>query len=115
MLFNVLSRNCDDHTKNIAFLMSPTGEWKLSPAFDICHSYRPGSHWVSSQSLTVNMKRDAFLKEDFLIVAKKMNIKKAVRILDEVSSAIAQWDRFANEVTVDTTLRQAIKTTFISL
>ena len=115
MVFNVLSRNCDDHTKNFAFLMSPTGEWKLSPAFDVCHSYHPGSHWVSSQSLTVNMKRDSFSKDDFLMVAKKMNIKKAVHILDEVSSAIAQWDRFANEVTVDTNLRQAIKTTFISL
>lgn len=115
MVFNVLSRNCDDHTKNFAFLMSPTGEWKLSPAFDVCHSYHPGSHWVSSQSLTVNMKRDSFSKDDFLMVAKKMNIKKAVHILDEVSSAIAQWDRFANEVTVDINLRQAIKTTFISL
>ena len=115
MVFNVLSRNCDDHTKNFAFLMSPNGEWRLSPAFDICHSYRPGSHWVSSQSLTVNVKRDSFSKEDFLSVAKKMNIKKAVHIVDEVSSAIAQWDRFANEVAVEINLRQAIKTTFISL
>ncbi len=95
--------------------MSSTGEWKLSPAFDVCHSYRPGSYWVSSQSLTVNMKRDSFTKEDFLLVANKMNIKKAVHIVDEVSSAIAQWDSFANEVSVDTNLRQAIKTTFISL
>jgi serine/threonine-protein kinase HipA len=115
LVFNVLSRNCDDHTKNFAFLMSPDGEWRLSPAFDVCHSYRPGSHWVSSQSLTVNMKRDNFIREDFLLVAKKMNIKKAAQIIDEVSDAISQWTGFANEIGVEKKLRQAIMGTFITL
>lgn len=115
MVFNVISRNCDDHTKNFAFLMNPNGEWKLSPAFDLCHSYRPDSHWVSSQSLTINMKRDAFTKEDFLLVAKKMNIKKPGQIIDEVSAAVMNWDSFAREVNVNPNLRKAIKTTFISV
>jgi serine/threonine-protein kinase HipA len=34
-LFNVVGRNCDDHVKNIAFLMNRRSEWRLSPAFDI--------------------------------------------------------------------------------
>jgi serine/threonine-protein kinase HipA len=54
MVFNVLARNCDDHTKNFAFLMDQSGKWTLSPAYDVCHAFRPGSLWVSSQSLTVN-------------------------------------------------------------
>ena len=29
MVFNVMARNQDDHTKNIAFLMNPDGEWWL--------------------------------------------------------------------------------------
>ena len=41
MVFNIIGRNQDDHTKNIAFLMNPHGQWKLSPAFDVMHSYNP--------------------------------------------------------------------------
>ncbi|MBL7836686.1 MAG: type II toxin-antitoxin system HipA family toxin, partial [Bacteroidetes bacterium] len=57
MVFNVLSKNCDDHTKNFSFMMHKNGEWRLSPAYDVCHAYRPGSQWVSQQSLSVNGKR----------------------------------------------------------
>ena len=38
MIFNVFARNCDDHTKNFAFLMERDGKWKISPAYDICHA-----------------------------------------------------------------------------
>jgi len=57
MVFNVMARNCDDHTKNFSFSMDKTGKWKLAPAFDVCHSYRPGSTWVSQHSLSINGKR----------------------------------------------------------
>ena len=36
MVFNVMARNCDDHTKNFAFVMDKNGEWKISPAYDLC-------------------------------------------------------------------------------
>lgn len=29
MVFNVLARNCDDHTKNFSFVMDKTGQWEL--------------------------------------------------------------------------------------
>ena len=35
MVFNVVLRNQDDHTKNISFLMDSDGKWNLSPAYDI--------------------------------------------------------------------------------
>ncbi|MEA1911785.1 MAG: type II toxin-antitoxin system HipA family toxin, partial [Spirochaetota bacterium] len=34
MIFNIIARNQDDHTKNIAFTMDKKGKWELSPAFD---------------------------------------------------------------------------------
>ena len=34
MVFNVVVRNQDDHTKNISFLMDESGKWRLSPAYD---------------------------------------------------------------------------------
>jgi len=70
MVFNVLARNCDDHTKNHTFIMKSNGSWKLAPAYDICHAYRPGSEWVSFHSLSINGKRDDISTDDMLQVAK---------------------------------------------
>lgn len=113
MVFNVISRNCDDHTKNFAFIMNKSGEWKLSPAFDVCHSYRPGSDWVSQQSLSVNGKRKNISHDDFLSVAKKMNIKKAANIVDQITEVVTNWPNYAEETKVDPKLRDAINTTLI--
>src|ERR1700677_2030313 len=46
MVFNAMARNQDDHTKNIAFLMDKSGNWSLSPAFDIIYSYNPSGAWT---------------------------------------------------------------------
>jgi serine/threonine-protein kinase HipA len=115
MVFNVLARNCDDHTKNTAFLMNMKGEWKLSPAFDVCHSYRPGSDWVSMQSMSVNGKRKKIGRDDFLAVAKSMNIKKATSIIEHVNDVIQHWDAYAKEVEVDKKLAGAIGKTLLSV
>ena len=113
MVFNVLARNCDDHTKNFAFLMDQSGKWTLSPGYDICHAYRPGSLWVSSQSLTVNGKRDAISDVDFLEVARKMNIKKPMEKIEAVKSAVKRWNEFAVEVNVEGILRDSIQRTLL--
>lgn len=113
MVFNVLSRNCDDHTKNFAFLMDKSGKWSLSPAFDICHAYRPDSPWVNEQSLLVNGKRSRIQKDDFLAVAKSMNIKRPDQIINEISTIIGRWNNYAEEVELKSTLRDAIKSTLL--
>ncbi|HSF55976.1 MAG TPA: HipA domain-containing protein, partial [Algoriphagus sp.] len=113
MVFNVLARNCDDHTKNFAFLMDKNGKWTLSPAYDICYAYRPGSLWVSSQSLTVNGKREKITDVDFLEVARKMNIKKAEDKIERVKSAVKKWNEFAEEVKVNALLRDSIMETLL--
>jgi serine/threonine-protein kinase HipA len=115
MVFNVLARNCDDHTKNFAFLMDKSGAWKLSPAFDVCHSFRPGSTWVSQQSLSVNGKRKDITRQDFLSVAKNMNIKKADKIVNRINEIVRRWPEFAEETKVKPDLRDAINKTLIHL
>ena len=113
MVFNVLARNCDDHTKNFAFLMDQTGNWSLSPAYDICFAYRPGSIWVSSQSLMVNGKRENINDADFLEVARQMNIKKPEEKIEQVKLAVGRWVEFAGEVGVALALRNGIKETLL--
>ncbi len=111
MVFNAMAKNCDDHTKNFAFVMNQQGEWSLSPAYDVCYAYRPGSVWVSKQSLTINGKRDFFTTNDFIAVAKNMSIKKPKQIIQQITETIQQWPMYADEQKVPTQLRDAINTT----
>jgi serine/threonine-protein kinase HipA len=113
MVFNVLARNCDDHTKNFAFLMDRKGKWTLSPGYDICHAYQPGSLWVSEQSLMVNGKRENISDTDFLEVARQMNIKKPEAKIESVKAAVRRWIEFADEVSVEGRLRDAIQQTLL--
>lgn len=34
-MFNVAFNNRDDYPKNFSYLMSPNGQWKLAPAYDV--------------------------------------------------------------------------------
>lgn len=114
MAFNVMARNCDDHTKNFAFIMNKEGNWSLAPAFDICHAYRPGSTWVSQHALSINGKRFNITRDDLFVVAKNMNIKKAGTILNQVNNAVASWKDFATETKVKPKLRDAIAGTLLT-
>ena len=111
MVFNVMAKNCDDHTKNFSFIMDKSGTWELAPAFDVCHSYRPGSEWVSQQTLSVNGKRQDITHDDLLSVAKQMNIKKAEAIIVQVRDVTSRWNEFAEQTKVKTELRDAINST----
>ncbi len=98
MLFNVMSRNHDDHVKNFAFLMNPTGEWSISPAYDLCFSYKPGGTWTNEHQSSINGKFDHFTKDDLVEFARKFGLKRPKAIIDEVQSAILQWTQISSDV-----------------
>ncbi len=114
MVFNVMARNCDDHTKNFAFRLKKDRDWELTPAYDICHAYRPGSEWVSQHALSINGKRNAINKEDVMTIAKSMNIKKATEIIQQTAETVKNWTTFAEETKVESKLKQAIQATLIT-
>lgn len=115
MVFNVMARNCDDHTKNFSFIMNKTGQWKLAPAYDVCHAYRPNSTWVSQHALSLNGKRQNISRNDLQEVAKKMNIKKANFIIDQVQNAVSKWNDFAEQTNVEKDLKASIAKTLLLL
>ena len=100
MVFNVIARNCDDHTKNFSFLLRQGGKWELAPAYDLCHAYRPGSEWVSQHSLSINGKRKDITKADLLVTGDSIRLKKASYIIDEINASVNQWKEYADEVQV---------------
>lgn len=97
MCFNVVAMNCDDHTKNISFLMDPQGDWHLAPAYDVTYAYHPESLWLRQHQMSVNGKRTGITREDLLEVAMAMNIKKAAAIIDEVKAGVKRWKTFAKK------------------
>jgi len=115
MVFNVLARNCDDHTKNFAFTMDKNGQWALAPAYDICHAYRPDSPWVSQQSLSVNGKRLDINRKDLLKVAKQMTVKKPDEIISQIEKVLASWSDYAGQCHVEAVLQKAIAKTFLKI
>ena len=96
MVFNVLARNHDDHTKNHSFLMDKNGNWSLAPAYDLCYSYSPSGKWTNKHKLSLNGKCDNFTMQDLLQVAKKQNIKNAKEIVYQVLGVVSQWTKYAN-------------------
>ena len=112
MVFNVLARNQDDHTRNIAFLMDRRGRWRLSPAFDVIWAYNPSGDWTSRHQMSINGKRDAFGKKDLLAVAGQFGIRNASAIMAQAAEAVAAWPRLANEEEVPPELRAAVQNSF---
>lgn len=95
MVFNVVARNHDDHTKNFAFLLDPDSHaWQLAPAYDIAYSYKPGSHWVNSHATTINGKRDGFCRADFHAFSKLSKLFTPAWIdgvIAQTVDVLAQW------------------------
>ncbi|MEQ1928970.1 MAG: type II toxin-antitoxin system HipA family toxin [Parvularculaceae bacterium] len=109
-VFNVIARNHDDHVKNIAYLMNKTGEWRLSPAFDVAYSYNPSGAWTSRHQLSVNGKRDDFIVEDLIALALSGGLKraKARRIIEEIDASVGKWNQFGAAAGVDEKTRDQI-------
>ena len=110
MAFNVLAWNCDDHVKNISYLMDRSGEWFLAPAYDECYAYNPQGDWTSRHQMSVNGKRIGVTDEDILACARFANMRerKARAVLDEVKDAVRAWPRFAAEAEVPGDFADAI-------
>jgi serine/threonine-protein kinase HipA len=113
MAFNIVARNQDDHVKNIAFLMNKSGEWSLSPAFDMTYSFNPAGAWTASHQMTMNGKRDNFTLEDFNACAKKASMKRgrAAKIVAEVQATVSKWKSFAEKAGVPDGVREKIQRT----
>lgn len=100
MVFNVVIRNQDDHTKNISFLMGEDGIWRLSPAYDMLYSYNPNGGWTATHQMSINGKFDNITRKDLLECGARNNIKKASSIIDEVCEAASKWPTIAKECDV---------------
>lgn len=100
MVFNVVARNHDDHTKNHAFVMDKLGRWSLAPAYDLCYTYSPSGTWTRYHQLSLNGKRETFNHDDLMAVAPDADIRHPREIIEQVSQIVSQWEHYAAAVEV---------------
>ncbi len=109
MLFNVIGRNQDDHTKNIAFLMDRKGQWQLSPAYDLTYAHNPAGQWTNQHQMSINGKRDHFTREDLIAVGENISLPHNAAIIDEIKEVISQWPRYAEQAGITRAISQEIE------
>ena len=99
MIFNMLTKNCDDHVKNISFLMNRKGEWSLAPAYDLTYAYNPTNRWLRAHQMSVNQKRSDITEKDMIACAAAMDISKTKcrQMIHTVEDVVAEFTAFAQK------------------
>lgn len=115
MVFNVIARNVDDHSKNFSFCMNRDGAWRLSPAYDLTYSVDQSAPAYSNRhSLTVNGKNEDITREDLETVGLNNDIHDYKTLIDTAVKAVAKFEDYARELGIDEKLIESIKADFIS-
>jgi serine/threonine-protein kinase HipA len=94
-VFNVLSHNRDDHSKNFTFLMDASGEWKVSPAYDLTFSSGPGgeqSTMVMGEGQNPGLEHLVRLGLD-----AKIDRQKIDGVIEQTHHALSKWKILAKE------------------
>ncbi|SDT33835.1 serine/threonine-protein kinase HipA [Pseudomonas asplenii] len=92
-VFNVVFNNRDDHPKNFAYLMSPTGHWELAPASDVTFSEGAGGyHQMDVMGEALAIDREAMLK---LAEEAEVSRETACLIIDSISQVARQFASIA--------------------
>lgn len=108
MVFNVLAANCDDHTKNLSFILPEGGNWALSPAYDVTHAYAPTGQWTYQHLMSVNGKFIGITFKDMIAVAERFEVPKPTAIIREVREALEAWSDFAKAAGISAAIRDSI-------
>ena len=108
MVFNVLAHNRDDHVKNFAFILDdatgstesspPSGDWSLTPAYDLLYTPGPGGeHTMSLAGEGKNPGRSHILR---LTERADVSKREAATIIEQAQAAVARWQEFAGQAGV---------------
>jgi serine/threonine-protein kinase HipA len=97
MVFNVMAKNCDDHTKNFAFRLKQGKAWELAPAYDLTHAHNPKGEWTYQHLMSVNGKFSNITRADLLQEADRFGVRRPLDLIADVRAALDSWPRLAAE------------------
>lgn len=116
MAFNVMARNCDDHTKNLSFILRhSSATWALAPAYDVTHAYNPKGPWTFQHQMAVNGKFSGIAREDLLEDGERFGVRNPAKILGDVANAIRSFDEFAERAELPREKLESVRKDFTLL
>jgi len=96
MVFNIISANIDDHSKNFSFMLSPKDGWHITPAYDLTLTTDlDGSKLLNRHEMSIQGKTYDITVSDLQRFAGLNNIKNATAIINKVSDAVSHFRYFA--------------------
>ncbi|MFB9146832.1 type II toxin-antitoxin system HipA family toxin [Halomonas alkalicola] len=107
-LFNLFACNQDDHSKNWAFLLDDEGQWRPSPGYDLTFSPSPyGEHATAFKGYgkAPPLKAVQALADQ----AGFARWREARETIEEVVTAIGDWDSTAKALGVSAGVRREIQ------
>ena len=115
MVFNVMSRNCDDHTKNFSFRLRAGQPWELAPAYDITFAHNPAGEWTHQHLMSINGKFKDFVLADFMAIVDRFGVGTAKSVIAEIRQAVELWPSFAEKAGLSLPLSDDIKAQLLYL
>lgn len=98
MVFNYLANNTDDHNKNFSFMMTPKGEWMLTPAYDMTYIFNVRGFLPHREHcLLMRGKVADWTKEDVMLFAADNGIRNAEKIIRQVADAVMRFRALAEK------------------
>ena len=104
-VFNIAFNNRDDHPKNFAYVMSPSGTWQLAPAYDVTFCEGPGGyHQMDVMGEALEIDRGAMFS---LADEAEVSMEAAGGIIDNICRVASQFsvlaeNMFPHMITQDT-------------
>ncbi|MGH8386249.1 MAG: type II toxin-antitoxin system HipA family toxin [Pseudomonas sp.] len=95
-VFNVAFNNRDDHPKNFAYVMLPSGAWQLAPAYDVTFCEGPGGyHQMDVMGEALEIHRDALLR---LAEEAEVSVEAAGDLIDRICNVASQFAAIAENL-----------------
>lgn len=109
VVFNVAFNNRDDHSKNFAYLMSSTGQWRLAPAYDVTFCEGPGGYHqmdVMGEALEIERKHLLLLGQQ----EAELSGREAGGIIDGICDVAAKFSAMARNTYPGQITRDTLRT-----
>ena len=98
MVFNILANNTDDHNKNFSFIMSESGSWRLSPAYDITYIIDNGGFLPNADHcMYIRTKLRDITRDDVLQFARDNGIRRPDAIIHDVAESLKHFRTIATK------------------
>lgn len=92
-IFNILAVNQDDHVKNTSLHLLPTGEWRLTPAYDL--TFASGSGFTSQHQMRFADRTSGFTLPDLVKVGRDFGVRDPAGVIDRIHVAVRRLPDFA--------------------